>query len=61
MAIEVVRPFMLEGKRVEIGTVLELDRKQERELCHYGKARPVAAQPAPADPEPAKRGKKDPP
>lgn len=61
MAIEVLRPFMLEGKRVEIGTVLELERKQERELCYYGKARPAAAQPAPAEPEPARRGKKDSP
>jgi hypothetical protein len=61
MAIEVLRPIMLEGKRVEIGTVLELERKLERELCYYGKARPVAAQPAPTEPEPAKRGKKDSP
>lgn len=60
MAIEVVRAFLLEGQRIEPGTVLVLDRKQERELCHYGKARP-APEPQPPAAEPARRtAKKDP-
>jgi hypothetical protein len=62
MAIEIVRAVFIEGARVEPGTVIELDRRVERELCNTGRARPATQAPAASAPEAPKRApKKDSP